>query len=91
MLSTESSLLSTIASPAFHQKVNNEDMWICEQVQAGVSNEQYSGGRFSFRHEETVHRFQNMVADSLSGKNMVVPENDADFDSADDLSQPCLE
>ena len=43
---------------AFHTNVNNEDMGICEAVQSGMSSAPANGGRFSFRFEETIHRFQ---------------------------------
>ena len=69
----------------WHVRVNNEDMDICQAVQEGVSVPSYEGGRFSFRFEETIHRYQNMVADSLTGNNAVVPPADLDFDAANDL------
>jgi hypothetical protein len=43
---------------AFHTNVNNEDMGICEAVQSGMLSAPTNGGRFSFRFEETIHRFQ---------------------------------
>ncbi|KAH8068906.1 oxidoreductase [Aureococcus anophagefferens] len=73
---------------AWHVRVNNEDMDICQAVQEGVSVPSYEGGRFSFRFEETIHRCQNMVADSLAGNNAVVPPADPDFVAADDLARP---
>ena len=73
---------------AWHVRVNNEDMDICQAVQEGVSVPSYEGGRFSFRFEETIHRYQNMVADSLTGNNAVVPPADPDFFAADDLARP---
>ena len=47
----------------FWDTVNLEDIQICENVQVGTSSTPYTGGRFSFRFEETIHRFQNMVVD----------------------------
>ena len=73
---------------AWHVRVNNEDMDICQAVQEGVSVPSYEGGRFSFRFEETIHRYQNMVADSLTGNNAVVPPADPDFVAAADLARP---
>ena len=39
---------------------------------------EYKGGRFSFRFEETLHRFQNMVIDKqLGGEHKYrIPEGD---------------
>lgn len=71
---------------AFHQKVNGEDMGICEAVQSGVASAPYTGGRLSFRFEETIHRYQNLVADSLVGRATHIPEADASFDALNDLS-----
>eukprot|EP00040_Diaphanoeca_grandis_P004214 m.27601 g.27601 ORF g.27601 m.27601 type:complete len:470 (-) comp15773_c0_seq1:470-1879(-) len=51
----------------FHDNVNMEDIQICEKVHIGTSAASYQGGRFSYRFEETLHRFQNMVADKLVG------------------------
>ncbi|KAJ8603772.1 hypothetical protein CTAYLR_000328 [Chrysophaeum taylorii] len=73
---------------AFHQKVNNEDMSICEAVQRGVMAPPYAGGRLSFRFEETIHRFQNLVADSLVGSGHRIPPADDDFDAFRDLEGP---
>lgn len=71
----------------FHTMVNTEDMGICRAVQRGMQAAPYDGGRLSFRFEETIHRFQNMVADSLVGRNHHVPEADAFFDPLNDLDQ----
>jgi len=51
----------------FWDNVNTEDIEICEKVQIGTNAAPYSGGRFSFRFEETLHRFQNMVVDKVVG------------------------
>eukprot|EP00633_Aureoumbra_lagunensis_P005251 CAMPEP_0197317982 /NCGR_PEP_ID=MMETSP0891-20130614/49209_1 /TAXON_ID=44058 ORGANISM="Aureoumbra lagunensis, Strain CCMP1510" /NCGR_SAMPLE_ID=MMETSP0891 /ASSEMBLY_ACC=CAM_ASM_000534 /LENGTH=1265 /DNA_ID=CAMNT_0042808215 /DNA_START=89 /DNA_END=3887 /DNA_ORIENTATION=- len=71
---------------AFHTKVNSEDMGICEAVQRGMHAQPYLGGRLSFRFEETIHRYQNMVVDSLVNKHNNVPPADTDFNAFDDLS-----
>ena len=65
---------------AFHTHVNSEDMDICESVQRGIHASPYRGGRYSFRFEETLHRFHNMVADSLVGNDMHVPAGDAELE-----------
>jgi len=49
----------------FWDNVNTEDILICENVQLGTSSPAYTRGRFSFRFEETIHRFQNMVIDKM--------------------------
>ena len=65
---------------AFHTHVNSEDMDICESVQRGIHASPYRGGRYSFRFEETLHRFHNMVADSLVGNDAHVPAGDAELE-----------
>ncbi len=55
----------------FYLETNREDIVACEHVQEGVSSEPYQGGRMSFRFEETIHRFQNMVADHMVGEPRV--------------------
>ncbi|RHZ12543.1 hypothetical protein DYB37_007572, partial [Aphanomyces astaci] len=51
---------------AFYDQTNNEDFAVCERVQVGVTARAYQGGRMTFRFEETIHRFQNMVADYMT-------------------------
>eukprot|EP00940_MAST-03C_sp_MAST-3C-sp2_P002975 g2975.t1 len=53
---------------AFYEKTNIEDIVACERVQQGVQSSAYEGGRFSFKFEETIHRFQNMCIDHVIGK-----------------------
>ena len=65
----------------FWDNVNAEDIAICENVQQGVSSPGYTRGRFSFRFEEPLHRFQNMVIDKMIGEEEVryrVPEGDVE-------------
>ena len=46
-------------------------------MQVGTGAEPYAGGRFSFRFEEPLHRFQNMVVDKMVGKSpYLIPEGD---------------
>jgi len=59
----------------FYDETNLEDIEICESVQRGVKATGYKGGRFSFRFEETIHRFQNMYADLMIGLRRI-PEGD---------------
>jgi phenylpropionate dioxygenase-like ring-hydroxylating dioxygenase large terminal subunit len=49
----------------FYLETNDEDIVACELVQEGIQIESYQGGRMSFRFEETIHRFQNMLAVSF--------------------------
>ena len=59
----------------FWDEVNQEDVDICEKVQRGLQNKAYPGGRLCYRFEEPVHRFQNMVIDSMLGIRRV-PKGD---------------
>jgi len=66
---------------AFWDNVNSEDIGICEAVQKGTAAPVYDGGRFSFRFEEPVHRFQNMVIDKMLAEEPTryrIPEGDHD-------------
>ena len=47
------------------RQINSEDISICENVQLGTQAPAYQGGRFSFRFEEPLHRFQNMIVDKM--------------------------
>ena len=49
----------------FWDQINTEDIEVVEKVQCGTAAPAYNGGRFSFRFEEPVHRFQNMVIDKM--------------------------
>ena len=60
----------------FYDETNLEDIEVCENVQRGVSCDEYKGGRFSFRFEETIHRFQNMYADKMCGVDRIPPGDD---------------
>ena len=44
---------------------------------SGTISPGYTRGRFSFRFEEPLHRFQNMVVDKMVGKSpYLIPEGD---------------
>jgi len=65
----------------FWDNVNSEDIAICENVQRGTSSPGYERGRFSFRFEEPLHRFQNMVADKMMAEPTTryrIPDGDAE-------------
>jgi len=64
---------------AFWDNVNTEDILICENVQEGTKSLGYNRGRFSFRFEEPLHRFQNMVVDKMLCEDETryrIPEGD---------------
>lgn len=66
----------------FWDLINTQDIEICEAVHKGTAAKPYDGGRFSYRFEEPVHRFQNMLIDrmlSLDGSPYHIPEGDADY------------
>ena len=70
------------ATLSFWDEVNREDIGIVEKVQAGLETPEYPGGRMCYKFEEPVHRFQNMVADSMVGVRRIPPGDDepgADF------------
>lgn len=58
---------------AFYDMVNGQDIEAVERVQKGIRSGPYPGGRMSFRFEEPVHRFQNMVIDFLTGERRLYP------------------
>ncbi|MGQ0635096.1 MAG: aromatic ring-hydroxylating oxygenase subunit alpha, partial [Planctomycetaceae bacterium] len=58
---------------SFWRFVNDQDVRLVERVQAGVISRSYHGGRMCFKFEEPVHRFQNMVADLMTGQWRVPP------------------
>jgi choline monooxygenase len=55
----------------FWDLVNRQDLEIVEQVQLGLQNPAYTGGRMCYRFEEPLHRFQNMVVDRMVGLDRV--------------------
>ncbi|MGU9951047.1 MAG: aromatic ring-hydroxylating oxygenase subunit alpha [Gammaproteobacteria bacterium WSBS_2016_MAG_OTU1] len=59
----------------FWNDVNLEDVGICEKVQQGVTQTAYRGGRMCYHFEEPVHRFQNMIIDSMVGVRRI-PQGD---------------
>jgi len=60
----------------FYMETNDEDIVACQSVQEGIQIESYKGGRMSFRFEETIHRFQNMVADHMVGEPRIPAGDD---------------
>jgi len=49
---------------AFSDRVQREDVGICEHVQRGLGSRAYDRGRFSVQFEEGVYRFQVMLKDA---------------------------
>jgi len=64
------------ATMDFYQMTNNEDIDACELVQEGLRVEDYEGGRCSYRFEETIHRFHNILVDHLTGHPERIPPGD---------------
>jgi len=61
----------------FWDMVNTQDLGIVEQVQLGLSNTAFTGGRMCSKFEEPLHRYQNWVADRMCGIHRV-PSGDND-------------
>jgi phenylpropionate dioxygenase-like ring-hydroxylating dioxygenase large terminal subunit len=53
---------------AFWDTVNAQDIAAVERVQKGLAALAYSGGRMCFRFEESIHRFQNLLIDLMTGQ-----------------------
>jgi len=58
---------------AFYDMVNIQDIVAVERVQKGVQVKAYQGGRMSFRFEEPLHRFQNILANYMIGNPRILP------------------
>lgn len=58
---------------SFWDEVNLEDVDICQKVQRGLMTDVYPGGRMCYQFEEPVHRFQNMIIDSMISRRFVPP------------------
>lgn len=58
---------------AFYDMVNVQDIEAVERVQVGIQQSAYTGGRMTHRFEEPLHRFQNIIADHMTGHPVVRP------------------
>jgi choline monooxygenase len=58
---------------AFWDTVNAQDIAAVERVQKGLSAAAYPGGRMCFQFEESIHRFQNIVIDLMTGQRRTPP------------------
>ena len=56
--------------------VNQQDIGAVERVQRGIQAKQYQGGRMCFKFEESIHRFQNIIIDLMTGKERTPPGDD---------------
>jgi choline monooxygenase len=57
----------------FWAMVNQQDVAAVERVQRGIQAKPYQGGRMCFKFEESIHRFQNMIIDLMTGKVRTPP------------------
>jgi choline monooxygenase len=51
---------------AFSHSVQQEDIWICEQVQKGLNSVSYDRGRYSVKRETALHHFHTLYADYMN-------------------------
>jgi choline monooxygenase len=63
---------------AFWAMVNGQDIAAVERVQRGLAARAYTGGRMCFRFEESIHRFQNMIIDLMTGQRRTPPGDAAE-------------
>jgi choline monooxygenase len=63
---------------SFWDTINREDIEIVERVQAGLDSTPFPGGRLCYRFEESLHRFQNILADRMVGKRHVPPGDESE-------------
>ncbi len=65
----------------FWDAVNAQDIAAVERVQKGLAASAYPGGRMCFRFEESIHRFQNIIIDLMTGTRRT-PPGDEDLPTA---------
>ena len=49
----------------FYDKVNIEDIEICEEVQKGLKCDKYLGGKLVPKYESTIHRYHKMIINEM--------------------------
>lgn len=54
------------ATFAFSNEVQQEDIWICEQVQKGLNSISYDRGRYCVRREKALHHFHELYAQYMN-------------------------
>ena len=62
-------------SVAVGERVNDEDVGICEAVQRGLHSRAYGAGRLSVRREAGEHLFHRLLAADLKKTNSVPPQS----------------
>src|SRR5262245_26826926 len=60
----------------FWDLVNGQDIAAVERVQRGIQARAFQGGRMCFQFEESIHRFQNMMIDLMTGNQRIPPGDD---------------
>ena len=50
----------------FYDKVNKEDIEICEMVQQGLKSDMYLGGKLVPKYESTIHRYHKLLIDEMT-------------------------
>ena len=60
----------------FWDLVNQQDIGAVERVQRGIQTKRYQGGRMCFKFEESIHRFQNIIIDLMTGNERTPPGDD---------------
>ena len=50
----------------FYDKVNKEDIEICEMVQQGLKCDQYLGGKLVPKYESTIHRYHKLLINEMT-------------------------
>ncbi len=60
---TEEAMAVTIN---FSDEIQQEDIFICEQVQKGLGSQSYDRGRYSVKRENGVHHFHQLLAEALA-------------------------
>tara|TARA_B100001057_G_scaffold487288_1_gene569780 strand:+ start:630 stop:1796 length:1167 start_codon:yes stop_codon:yes gene_type:complete len=50
----------------FYDKVNKEDIEICEMVQKGLKSDMYLGGKLVPKYESTIHRYHKLLIDEMT-------------------------
>jgi hypothetical protein len=65
-LDSEAARLKIDEDIAFADRVQDEDIDICERVHRGLGSRGYDRGRFSVKFESGVYHFQNLVREAYS-------------------------
>jgi choline monooxygenase len=63
---SEAAMAHNLASIAVSERIQNEDVSICESVQRGLASRSYTAGRLSVRREAGEHLFHKLLYTDLS-------------------------